>query len=60
MATLTAMKVAGNVQAAKEMEIMTEIIRQRAAQKQIRLNGVGEKTFYRVVSVIGRIALTLL
>jgi hypothetical protein len=42
------------------MEIMTEIIRQRAAQKQIRLNGVGEKTFYRVVSVIGRIALTLL
>jgi hypothetical protein len=60
IAKLTAQKVAGDATADGEIAILAEAVRQKAMQKTIRLNGVGEKVFHKIISIVGKLALAMI
>jgi len=55
-----AIEAAKGVDVAAEFDILKEAVRQRAAQKAIRANGLGEDTFFKILDVVVRVAKTLL
>lgn len=57
---LRALKAAGQPGLETEIEILEEAVRQKAAQKSIRLNGLGEQILPKIVGIVGKMALALI
>lgn len=55
-----AIQAAAGADVSGEFEILKESVRQRAAQKVIRANGLKEETFFKILEVVVRVAKTLL
>lgn len=43
-----------------DFEILKEAVRQRAFQKTIKANGISEDTFFKILTIIVRVAKTLI
>ena len=55
-----AIEAAKGADVSAEFGILKEAIRQRAAQKTIRANGLAEDTFYKILEVVVQVAKTFL
>lgn len=55
-----AIEAAKGADVAAEYEILKEAVRQRAAQKIIRANGLSEDTFFKILEVVVKVAKTLI
>lgn len=51
-----ALQAATGADVATEFEVLKEAVRQRAAQKAIRINGLQEETFFKILDVVIKIA----
>jgi len=50
----------GGADVSGEIAILEEAVRQRAFQKQIRLNGIGETILPKIIGIAAKVALALL